>query len=101
MDGGGEHTLHVVGGRVDEVVVPNRLFPCAAAHAPDAGDNFLEGALVLGELAAQFLDHAVDVVELGLVAGRGGQADHGAGHVAVDAVHGKDLRLRQLLLLLL
>jgi hypothetical protein len=76
--------------------------PGATAHAADAGDDLLEGALVVGELAAQLLYHAVDVVELGLVTGRGGEGHHAAGHVgAVDAVHGSELWLGDLLLGLL
>lgn len=80
-------TSDLVGGRVDEVFVAEGLGSRALAHAADAGDDVVEGALVQGELATQVLHHGVDVVELGLVAGRGRVADDGTGHVASVHVH--------------
>ena len=60
------------------------------AHAPHAGHDFLQRAFVVGELPAQLLDHAVDVIELGLLRHLRGEADHRPrGHVdrAVHPIH--------------
>ncbi|KAJ6443531.1 hypothetical protein O9K51_04710 [Purpureocillium lavendulum] len=95
-------TLEVVGGGAHQVIVGEALGAGAGAHPAEPADNILGDASVVGELAAQLLDHAVDVVELGLVAGGRGRRSRHGGHVgAVDAVHGCVLRLRLRLLLLL
>lgn len=54
--------------------------------AAQARDNVLGDTAIVGQLPAQLLDHAVDVVELGLVACRGGHRGRGAHVGAVDAV---------------
>ena len=63
----------------------------ACPDASDARDDLLQLAFVVGELAAELLDHGVDVVELGRVAGGDGEAGHGPLELAVvEAVHGSN-----------
>lgn len=60
---------------------------CLVPHSAQSADNVLGDPPVVGQLSTQLLDHAVDVVELGLVAGGRGRG-HDSAHVgAVHAVH--------------
>lgn len=85
-------TVDVVGGIVNQIIVVYALSPCAAAYPAETRDNILSHATVLRELLTQLLDHAVDVVQLGLLTCRGGHAAHAGRHVAaVHSVHEYEL----------
>lgn len=96
---GGEHTTEVLCGAVYHLVVSQSMRPGAIPYATQPADNVFSDATILRELAAQLLDHAVDVVELSLVASGSGHG-HAGGHVcAVHAVHHVCVVLRVLLVL--
>jgi hypothetical protein len=94
------HTVNVVHRCVDKLLIAHRVGPSALAHSSNPSDDILKSALVLSELSAELLDHAVDIVELGLLSHLGRQADHGArGHIGspVHAVHDDEMRRRKVL----
>lgn len=84
------------------------MYPRSLPYPPQAAHDVLGDSPVVGQLATQLLDHAIDVIQLRLVAREDGppiaKAHHARGHVAVDAVHdrlvvvlllsaGQDLRM--------
>lgn len=85
-------TKNVVCSVVNEVVVTHSLRPRATAHPSKTRDDILGDATILRKLPAQLFDHAINVVELGLLAGRSGHAAHAVGHIAaVHSVHEDEL----------
>lgn len=63
------------------------MSPGAIPHATESAHNIFSDAAVVGELAAKFLHHTVDVVELSLVTGGRGHGDPSHHVCAVHAVH--------------
>lgn len=88
-------TVDVLGRARDELLVAQTRRARPVAYPSQAADDVLGDPPVLHQLPRQLLHHTVDVVELGLVAGRRRHAHHLAGHrlaactgaTTIDAVH--------------
>lgn len=93
-------TIDVVRGALNDLLVVHTVGPGPVPHSPQPADNVLCHPAVLCQLAAKLLDHAIDVVELSLVA-RGCRHRHSCRHIrAIHTVHHGDMLLLLLLLLL-
>jgi hypothetical protein len=92
------YTIYIFRGTFNDLLIVGAMCPRSVPHSSQSTDNILCNSTVLRQLSTKLLDHAVDVIEFGLVARRR-RNRHSRSHVGpIHAVHHGNLLLLPLVL---